>query len=142
MTRLFSRCPLTSHRRQGHWEHCASDLERAVQLDPRNVWLLQDAAETYQFLAAVPGSGGGLGSHSSGCIRRSQYACRRALVDMDSRADTQPMHEAIENIIIKIQARWTRLPGLGSFLLFAGVMPPRSGGLWLHYPQTESFVAT
>ena len=31
-------------RRQGHWEDCARDLERAVQLDPRNVWLLQDAA--------------------------------------------------------------------------------------------------
>src|SRR6266498_1979111 len=38
------------HRRQGHWENCASDLERAVQLDPRNVWLLQDTAQTYQFL--------------------------------------------------------------------------------------------
>jgi TolB-like protein/Flp pilus assembly protein TadD len=93
--------PAYIHRRQGHWEHCARDLERAVQLDPRNVWLLQDAAQTYQFerrfseaaeawdrtLAVAPGD--------------PSTRVWRALVDMDSRADTQPMHYVIESIISK-----------------------------------------
>ena len=37
-------------RRQGHWEQCIRNLERAVELDPRNVWLLTDVAQIYQFL--------------------------------------------------------------------------------------------
>jgi TolB-like protein/Tfp pilus assembly protein PilF len=91
--------PAYIHRRQGHWEHCASDLERAVQLDPRNVWLLQDAAQTYQFerrfseaaaawdrtLAVAPGD--------------PSTRVWRALVDLDSRADTQPAHDVIQTII-------------------------------------------
>jgi TolB-like protein/Flp pilus assembly protein TadD len=91
--------PAYIHRRQGHWEHCASDLEHAVELDPRNVWLLQDAAQTYQFerrfseaaaawdraLAVAPGD--------------PNTRLWRALVDLDSRADTQPMHEVIQHIV-------------------------------------------
>ena len=91
--------PAYIHRRQGHWERCASDLEQAVQLDPRNVWLLQDAAQTYQFerrfseaaaawdraLAVAPGD--------------PNTRVWRALVDLDSRADTQPVHEVIQNIV-------------------------------------------
>jgi TolB-like protein/Tfp pilus assembly protein PilF/tRNA A-37 threonylcarbamoyl transferase component Bud32 len=91
--------PAYIHRRQGHWEHCASDLEHAVELDPRNVWLLQDAAQTYQFerrfseaaaawdraLAVAPGD--------------PNTRLWRALVDLDSRADTQPMHEVIQQIV-------------------------------------------
>jgi serine/threonine protein kinase/tetratricopeptide (TPR) repeat protein len=87
------------HRRQGHWEDCAGDLERAVQLDPRNVWLLQDAAETYhherhfseataawdRVLAVAPGD--------------PSSRVWRALVDLDSRADTRPAYEAVQNIV-------------------------------------------
>jgi len=87
------------HRRQGHWEDCARDLERAVQLDPRNVWLLQDAAETYhherhfseataawdRVLAVAPGD--------------PSSRVWRALVDLDSRADTRPAYEAVQNIV-------------------------------------------
>src|SRR5947208_1850794 len=37
-------------RRQGDWEQCKRNLERAVELDPRSVSLLQGAADTYQEL--------------------------------------------------------------------------------------------
>ena len=33
-------------RRQGHWEQCIRDWERAIELDPRNVWLLTSVAQT------------------------------------------------------------------------------------------------
>jgi serine/threonine protein kinase/Tfp pilus assembly protein PilF len=91
--------PAYIRRRQGHWENCAKDLERAVQLDPRNVWLLQDAAETYhherhfseaavawdRVLAVAPGD--------------ASTRVWRALVDLDSRAETKPAYEAIQNIV-------------------------------------------
>jgi TolB-like protein/Tfp pilus assembly protein PilF len=91
--------PAYIHRRQGKWENCAKDLEHAVQLDPRNVWLLQDAAETYhharhfteamaawdRVLAVAPGD--------------ASTRVWRALVDLDSRADTQPAYNAIQSII-------------------------------------------
>src|SRR5437762_1823216 len=35
-------------RRQGRWEECIRDLERATELDPRNVLTLQQLALTYQ----------------------------------------------------------------------------------------------
>ena len=36
-------------RRQDHREQCMRNLERAIELDPRNVWLLTDVAQTYEF---------------------------------------------------------------------------------------------
>src|SRR5205807_3254044 len=35
-------------RRQGHWEEATRNLERAVELDPRNFFILQQLALTYQ----------------------------------------------------------------------------------------------
>jgi len=86
-------------RRQGHWEQCTRDLERAVELDPRNVWLLNDTAWTYQFfrrfseataawdrvLAVAPGD--------------PAMRVARSLVDLESRADTQPAYEVIRRIV-------------------------------------------
>jgi serine/threonine-protein kinase len=75
------------------------NLERAVKRDPRNVWLLTDAAQTYQYerrfseaavawdriLAVAPGDAN---THMA-----------RALLDLESRADMQPGHEAIRRIV-------------------------------------------
>ena len=37
-------------RKQGRWEECKRDLERATELDPRNVLTLQQLAVTYKQL--------------------------------------------------------------------------------------------
>ena len=87
------------HRRQGHWENCASDLERAVQLDPRNVWLLQDTAQTYQFLRRFSEAAAAWDRTLAVAPGDPNTRVWRALVDMDSRADTQPMQDVIEKII-------------------------------------------
>jgi len=91
--------PAYIHRRQGHWENCASDLERAVQLDPRNVWLLQDSAQTYQFLRRFSEAAAAWDRTLAIAPGDPNTRVWRALVDMDSRADTQPMHDVIEKII-------------------------------------------
>jgi TolB-like protein len=88
-------------RRQGRWEECTRDWERAVELDPRDVWLLTAVAQTYQHqrrfseaaaawdrvLAVAPGD--------------PSTRVWRALVDLDLRADTRPAYEAIQNIVGK-----------------------------------------
>src|SRR5947199_10656006 len=35
-------------RREGHWEDSTRNIERAVELDPRNLFILQQLAVTYQ----------------------------------------------------------------------------------------------
>ena len=87
------------HRRQGHWENCASDLERAVELDPRNVWLLQDAAETYHHARQFPEAAAAWDRVLGVAPGDASTRVWRALVDLDSQADAQPAQEAIQNII-------------------------------------------
>ncbi len=86
-------------RRRGHWEYCARDLERAVQLDPRNVWLLQDAAQTYQFERRFSDAAAAWDRTLAVAPGDPSTRVWRALVDLDSRADTRPMLEVIQNII-------------------------------------------
>jgi serine/threonine-protein kinase len=86
-------------RRQGHWEHCARDLERAVQLDPRNVWLLQDAAETYHHARHFPEAAAAWDRVLAISPADPSTRVWRALVDLDSQGNTQPAYEAIQNIV-------------------------------------------
>jgi TolB-like protein/Tfp pilus assembly protein PilF len=41
-------------RREGHWDQCIAYFEQALALDPRNIELLMDSAETYQVLRQFP----------------------------------------------------------------------------------------
>jgi len=86
-------------RRQGHWEECARNLERAAELDPRNVWLLNDVAQTYQmerrFSEATVAWDRVLGIAPGDPTMR----VARTLLDLESRADTQAGHEAIQHIV-------------------------------------------
>ena len=91
--------PAYIHRRQGHWENCARDLERAVQLDPRNVWLLQDAAETYHHARQFPEAASAWDRVLAVAPGDPSTRVWRGLVDLDSRSDTQPAYEAIQNIV-------------------------------------------
>jgi len=86
-------------RRQGHWEECARNLERAAELDPHNVWLLNDVAQTYQgdrrFSEAKVAWDRVLGVAPDDPTMR----VASTLLDLESRADTQPAHEAIQHIV-------------------------------------------
>jgi TolB-like protein/class 3 adenylate cyclase/Flp pilus assembly protein TadD len=86
-------------RRQGKWEESIKELKRAEELDPRDTYIPQQL-----FLSYI-------------CLRRYQEATdvldhvltitptdtitriSRAWIDLESRADTQPQHAAIEAII-------------------------------------------
>src|SRR5439155_6786554 len=85
-------------RRQGHWEECIRDLERATELDPRNVLTLQQLALTYQQLRryAVEKSTFEriLTFEPNDPVTNSMHA----FVELDSKADTRPLREVIDLI--------------------------------------------
>ena len=86
-------------RRQGHWEQCTRNLERAVELDPRNVWLLNDTAWSYQFFRRFPEATAAWDRVLAVAPGDPAMRVSRALVDLESRADTQPGHEIIQRIV-------------------------------------------
>jgi serine/threonine-protein kinase len=85
-------------RRRGHWEECTRDLERAIDLDPRNVDLLQQVALSY----------GHLGRYFEEKLvfdrvlaiepNDIETQVERALVELDWKADTRPLHQTIDSI--------------------------------------------
>src|SRR5438876_388661 len=85
-------------RRQGHWEECIRDLERATELDPRNVLTLQQLALTYQQLRRYAEEKSTferiLAFQPDDPITKSQHA----FVELDSKADTRPLREVIDLI--------------------------------------------
>jgi serine/threonine-protein kinase len=86
-------------RRQGHWEQFIRDLERAVELDPRSVVLLHGAAHTYQFLRRFPDMAQALDRALAIIPNDATSRVWRAQIDLESRADTQPEHDAIRKIV-------------------------------------------
>src|SRR5206468_12394265 len=82
-------------RRQGRWEDSAKNFERGLELDPRNVYILQQLSISYHYLrryadrksaldrvlAIVPGDVGTRAQHS--------------LNEPHWHADPKPLHETI-----------------------------------------------
>src|SRR5215468_7328951 len=85
-------------RRQGRWDESIRDLKRAIELDPHNILTLQQTAQTYQglrlyvdeksLLARV------LAFEPNDAVTKVQHA----FVELDSKADTQPLNQMIESI--------------------------------------------
>jgi TolB-like protein/Flp pilus assembly protein TadD len=86
-------------RRQGHWQQSISYLQRAVELDPRSMNLLQAATGTYQELRRF--SEAAAAWDRALVIAPGDPTARvwRAQVDLESRGDTEPGHKAIQSII-------------------------------------------
>src|SRR5438093_1826269 len=85
-------------RRQGRWEECIRDLERATELDPRNVLTLQQLALTYQQLRRYAEEKSTyqriLTFEPNDPVTKSMHA----FVELDSKADTRPLHEVTDSI--------------------------------------------
>src|SRR5262245_10660005 len=85
-------------RRQGRWEECIRDLERATRLDPRNLLTLQQLALTYQQLRRYAEQKSTyeriLAFEPNDPVTKSSHA----FVEIDSKADTRPLHEVTDSI--------------------------------------------
>jgi TolB-like protein/Flp pilus assembly protein TadD len=84
------------NRRQGRWAESARDLEHALELDPNNVFVLQQLAETYLGLRAYPAEAGVWDRILA--LRPDDFDTRisRAQMEVFWRADTRPLHALIE----------------------------------------------
>ena len=86
-------------RRQGHSQQCKENWERALELDPRSVSLVQGAASIYQELRRFSEAAAAWDRALAIAPGNVMSRVGRARVDLESRADTRPMYEVIQSII-------------------------------------------
>jgi tetratricopeptide (TPR) repeat protein len=85
-------------RRQGRWEESTRNLERAIELDPRNINTLHQIALSYgafrRYAEQKSTYDRALGVEPSDV----ETKVLRAFVELDSKADTRPLHQMIDSI--------------------------------------------
>ena len=103
-------------RRQGRWDESTRNLERAVELDPRNFFFLQQMALSYRNLRRYADMAAVLDRALLLSPNDPVTRAQRAAVDFEWRADTKPLHSAIDAIITedpesaaRIADRWLDL---------------------------------
>jgi TolB-like protein/Flp pilus assembly protein TadD len=85
-------------RREGRWDESTRNLERAIDLDPRNFYMLQQIAISYGLLRRY--------ADETSVLRRAlaiepddvNTKVALAAVQFHSKADTRPLHQTIDSI--------------------------------------------
>ena len=85
-------------RRQGLWNESARSLQRALALDPRNFFILQQIALSYQEFRQFRAMAAALDRALVLIPRDLDTRVTRALVDLEWRADPRPLRESIRTI--------------------------------------------
>lgn len=85
-------------RRQGGWEEAIRNLERAADLDPRNVFTLEQLALSYQLLRRYAETESVLNRILTIEPNNLEIKAARAFVELDWKADTRPLHQLIEEV--------------------------------------------
>jgi len=85
-------------RRQGRWEESTRNLERATDLDPRNVHMLQQIALSYGLFRRYAEEKSVLDHALAIEPNNVDTKIARAFVELDWKADTQPLHQLIDSI--------------------------------------------
>jgi TolB-like protein/predicted Ser/Thr protein kinase len=85
-------------RRQGRWEESTRNLERALELDPRNVNTLDNISDTYGYLRRYAEQKSKidriLAIEPDDVLAKAWRAC----VELNWKADTRPLHQLIDEI--------------------------------------------
>lgn len=103
-------------RRQGLWNESARSLQRALALDPRNFFMLQQIALSYQEFRQFRAMAAALDRALALAPRDLDTQITRASVDLEWRANTRPLHENIRTILTEnpaaapdLAAQWFEL---------------------------------
>jgi len=88
-------------RRQGRWEESITSLKRALELDPRNLDTLQQLALSYGDLARYAEEKSVLDRALTIQPNDAATKTTHAVVDLDWKADTRPLHRTIDEIRVK-----------------------------------------
>ena len=97
-----SRIPLLAayiDRRQGRWEKSLEEMKQALELNPRDFSILQQVALTYEALRRYKEMAATLDSVLAIAPTDIPSRVRRALVDVEERADPKLLHAAIDAIL-------------------------------------------
>jgi TolB-like protein/Tfp pilus assembly protein PilF len=86
-------------RRQGRWENAIRNLEKALQFDPRNLTILQQAAATYPFLRRFQDEAVALDRVLALDPHDLGVRISRAFVELEMHANLQPYRDAINAIL-------------------------------------------
>jgi TolB-like protein/Tfp pilus assembly protein PilF len=91
-------------RRQGKYQEALRVLERALELDPRDVFIMGDIADTYNYLrryaeaATVFDRALAIKQDDAETKLGRVDRVGRAWLELDWKADTRPLHQAIDSI--------------------------------------------
>ena len=85
-------------RRQGRWEEAIRTLERAIELDPRNLWRLSQAGDSYGMLRRYAERKSKFDRALTIAPNDVVAKAERAFGEMDWKADTGPLHQLIDEI--------------------------------------------
>ncbi len=99
-----SRIPLLAgyiDRRQGRWEKSLEEIAQALELNPRDFSVLQQIALTYEALGRYKEMAATLDRVLAIAPKDVPSRVRRALVDLENRADPKAFHTAIDAILLE-----------------------------------------
>ncbi len=88
-------------RRQSRWSEAARNLERALELDPRNVFLLDQLAVQYKMLRSYPEEIATLDRALALRPDDPDFQLERGFADLQGRADTRRLHNTIATLLAK-----------------------------------------
>jgi len=86
-------------RRQGRWEESTTDLKRALELDPRNLFFLQQLSFTYEWQRRYRDRSEVLDRALKLVPSDPDTRLARALIDLAERADSRPVHATIDAVV-------------------------------------------
>ena len=105
------------YRRQGKWDESAVQFENALSLDPRNIYTLQQISISCNLVRRYADAANALDRALKIAPTSIEMRLARAEVDLNWRADTRPLHAALNAILAKNPAA---APDLAGGLLFVG----------------------
>ena len=86
-------------RRQGLWHESARNLQRALELDPRNFFMLQQIAYSYQERRQFGAMAAAMDRALALSPNDLDNRLTRALVDLEWRGDTRPLRETVQSLL-------------------------------------------
>ncbi len=86
-------------RRQAQWRDSIQNIERAAELDPRKLFLLHQLSQSYLFVRRYVDTAGALDRALAVSPRDTTSRVARALVDLESRGETQPARDVIDEVV-------------------------------------------
>lgn len=86
-------------RRQGLWNESTRNLERAIELDPRDFFMLQQIALSYQEFRQFAAMAAALDRALAVIPHDIDTRLIRALVDLEWKADPKPLRETVAQVL-------------------------------------------